>query len=169
MACTLKRVLYSVFTCTALLANAKPTDRLQWNLELGFCISSRPNLTVAERNFKVGNSNLNVYRAIFNWHLLPVTSCRLVYGINTGWHKKRELLKCVVAAMYSWQHCRTGTLNYVIFRHWQFGLLSLKRQVILVINGSISVNKFFNFCWVFQKFPFFVSPCICQKPTVHSK
>ena len=30
-------------------------------------------------------------------------------------------------------------------------------------NGSISVNKFFfldffNFCWVFQKFPFFLSP-----------
>ena len=26
--------------------------------------------------------------------------------------KKRELLKCVVAAMYSWQHCGTGTLSY---------------------------------------------------------
>ena len=26
--------------------------------------------------------------------------------------KKRELLKCVVAAMYSWQHCGTGTLRY---------------------------------------------------------
>ena len=26
--------------------------------------------------------------------------------------KKWELLKCVVAAMYSWQHCGTGTLSY---------------------------------------------------------
>ena len=26
--------------------------------------------------------------------------------------KERELLKCVVAAMYSWQHCATGTLSY---------------------------------------------------------
>jgi len=31
--------------------------------------------------------------------------------------KKRELLKCVVAAMYSWQHCRTGTLSYRQPRH----------------------------------------------------
>jgi len=26
--------------------------------------------------------------------------------------KERELLKCVVAAVYSWQHCGTGTLSY---------------------------------------------------------
>ena len=26
--------------------------------------------------------------------------------------KKRELLKGIVAAMYSWQHCGTGTLSY---------------------------------------------------------
>jgi hypothetical protein len=31
--------------------------------------------------------------------------------------KKRELLKCVVAAMYSWQHCGTGTLSYRQPRH----------------------------------------------------
>ena len=31
--------------------------------------------------------------------------------------KKRELLKCVVAAMYSWQHCGTGTLSYRKPRH----------------------------------------------------
>jgi len=38
--------------------------------------------------------------------------------------KERELLKCVVAAMYSWQHCGTGTLSYkqpchpVIMEQW---------------------------------------------------
>jgi hypothetical protein len=37
--------------------------------------------------------------------------------------KKRELLKCVVAVMYSWQHCGTGTLSYrphhlVIIDQW---------------------------------------------------
>jgi hypothetical protein len=26
--------------------------------------------------------------------------------------QKRELLKCVVAAMYSWQHCGIGTFSY---------------------------------------------------------
>ena len=26
--------------------------------------------------------------------------------------KEREILKCVVVAMYSWQHCGTGTLSY---------------------------------------------------------
>jgi hypothetical protein len=31
--------------------------------------------------------------------------------------QKRELLKCVVAAMYSWQHCGTGTLSYRQPRH----------------------------------------------------
>jgi len=31
--------------------------------------------------------------------------------------KKRELLKCVVAVMYSWQHCGTGTLSYRQPRH----------------------------------------------------
>jgi len=30
----------------------------------------------------------------------------------TGDPKKREILKCVVTAMYSWQHCGTGTLSY---------------------------------------------------------
>ena len=32
--------------------------------------------------------------------------------------KKRELLKCVVAATYSWQHCGTGTLSYRQPRHF---------------------------------------------------
>jgi hypothetical protein len=34
-----------------------------------------------------------------------------------GVTKKRELLKCVVAAMYSWQHCGGGTLSYRQSRH----------------------------------------------------
>jgi hypothetical protein len=49
----------------------------------------------------------------------------IVYCFNDTWQyviwngriiqgdtKKRELLKCVVAAMYSWQHCGTGTLSF---------------------------------------------------------
>jgi hypothetical protein len=86
MACALKRVLYSLFTCTSLLANAKPIDRLQWNLERGFCISCRPDFTVAESNSKIAKSKLHIYIYIyiqghfFNWHLLAVTFCRLVYG-----------------------------------------------------------------------------------------
>jgi len=57
MAFTLKRVLYLLFTFTSLLANAKTTDRFPRSLELWFCISSRPNFTVAQRNSKTANSN----------------------------------------------------------------------------------------------------------------
>jgi hypothetical protein len=42
--------------------------------------------------------------------MLPVT----IWPIKTqgDTNKKRELLKCVVAAMYSWLHYGTGTLSY---------------------------------------------------------
>jgi len=39
------------------------------------------------------------------------------YVIIQGDTKKREVLKCVVAAMYSWQYCGTGTLSYRQPRH----------------------------------------------------
>jgi len=72
--------------------------------------------------------------------------------------KKRKLLKCVVAAMYGRQHCGTGTLSY----RQPFGLLSLKRQVIMVQF----LSNFF--CWISSIFVgffksshfFFVSPCV---------
>jgi len=75
--------------------------------------------------------------------------------------KKRELLKCVVTAMYSWQHCGTGTLSYRQPRHFNDHGSDLKRQVVMVQFLSINyfLLDFFNFCWVLQKFPFFVSPC----------
>jgi hypothetical protein len=49
---------------------------------------------------------------IFHWDCL--------YQVERIWQgkdftvdtKKRELLKCVLAAMYRWQHCGTGTLRY---------------------------------------------------------
>jgi hypothetical protein len=41
-----------------------------------------------------------------------------IYVGTTRWHKKKwKLLKCVVAAMYSWQHCGTWTLSYRLPRH----------------------------------------------------
>jgi len=57
-------------------------------------------------------------------------------------------LKCVVAAMYSWQHCGTGTLSYRQPRH----LVIMDQR-----NGQqrAFLLDFFNFCWVFQTFPFF--------------
>ena len=33
-------------------------------------------------------------------------------GLIQGDTKEWELLKCIVAATYSWQHCGTGTLSY---------------------------------------------------------
>ena len=74
--------------------------------------------------------------------------------------KERELLKCIVAV----KECICGGgrhLQDVIFKHRQFGLLSLKRQVVMVqFLSIIFFLDFFNFCWVFQKFTFFVSLCI---------
>ena len=57
----------------------------------------------------------------------PCGYCDLLptYTYVQGDTKKRELLKCVVAAMYSWQHCGTGTLSYrqprnlVIMDQWK--------------------------------------------------
>ena len=48
------------------------------------------------------------------WYTRSATHVQYVY---TEWHKKWELLKCVVAAMYSWQHSGTGTLSYREPRH----------------------------------------------------
>ena len=82
------------------------------------------------------------------------------HATHTGWSKERGILKCVVAV----KECvRRGGRNLqdVIFKHWKFGLLSLKRQVVMVQFLSINFFlDFFNFCWVFQKIPFFVSLCI---------
>jgi hypothetical protein len=66
--------------------------------------------------------------------------------------QKTRNLKFVVAAIYSWQHCGTGTLSYrqprhlVIMNQWN----GQQRAV-----NKICLLDFFNFCWVFQKFPFF--------------
>ena len=71
--------------------------------------------------------------------------------------KKRELLKCVVAAMYCWQHCKTGTLSYRQPRHFSNQGADLKRQVIMVQFRSI---KFFwissIFFFSFSKVPVFL-------------
>jgi hypothetical protein len=38
-------------------------------------------------------------------------------SVVQGDTKKWKFLKCVMAAMYSWQHCGTGTLSYRQPRH----------------------------------------------------
>ena len=63
--------------------------------------------------------------------------------------KKRELLKCVVAAMYSWQHCGTGTLIYRQLRH-----LVITDQ----LNGQqrAFAIRMFQFLLGFSKVPVFL-------------
>ena len=80
--------------------------------------------------------------------------------------KKRELLKCVVAAMYSWQHCGTGTLSYRQPRHFSNHGSDLKRQVIMVkFLSIIFFVGFLQFLLGFSKVPvFFVSP-VFLRPT----
>jgi hypothetical protein len=88
---------------------------------------------------------------VMNICLRCALDCR--YCVYTEWHKKRELLKCIVATMYSWQHCGTGTLSYRRPRH----------SVIMdQWNGQQRVSPYFfldfyNFCWIgFSKVPVFL-------------
>jgi len=71
--------------------------------------------------------------------------------------KKRELLKCVVAAMYSWQHCGTGDLSYRQPRHFSNHGSDLKRQVIMFQFLSIMFfwGGFLQFLLGFSKVPLF--------------
>jgi len=57
--------------------------------------------------------------------------------------KERELLKCVVAAMYSWQHCGTGTLSYrqpcypVIMEQWNGQQSAFATKMFYKNNDSL--------------------------------
>jgi hypothetical protein len=76
--------------------------------------------------------------------------------------KKRELLKCVVAAMYIWQHCGTGTLSYRQPRH-----LVIMDQW----NGqqcAVAIKMFYIFGF-FKSSRFFGSPCIKEMRGSRSK
>ena len=66
-----------------------------------------------------------------------------------------ELLKCVVAAMYSWQHCGTGTLSYrqprhlVITDQWNGQQRAFAIKMFYKNNDSLEVaqrefRRFFN-------------------------
>jgi len=78
--------------------------------------------------------------------------------------KKRELLIRVVAAMYSWQHCGTGTLSYRQPHHFSNHGSDLKRQVIMVQFLSIIF-----FCWIYSIFGgFFKSPRFLCHPVAGS-
>ena len=79
---------------------------------------------------------------------------RLIQGDT----KKREFLKCVVAAMYSWQHCGTGSLSYrqprhlVIIDQWNGQQRAFAVKYVLVLLG-------------FQKFPFFCVTLYKREPS----
>jgi hypothetical protein len=69
--------------------------------------------------------------------------------------QKRELLKCIVAAMYSWQHCGTGSLSYrqplhlVIMGQWN----GQQRAVSITMFSTFG---FLQFLLGFSQIPFFV-------------
>jgi len=75
------------------------------------------------KKHKRRRSSCDYIRCLFDHGNLVEISGLHSLGLNcclgyTGWHKKkRELLKCVVAATYIWQHCGTGTLSYRQPRH----------------------------------------------------
>jgi len=57
--------------------------------------------------------------------------------------KEQELLKCIVAAMYSWQHCRTGPLSYrqpchpVTMEQWNSQQRAFAIKMIYKNNDSL--------------------------------
>jgi len=87
----------------------------------------------------------------------------MVPNINTY----RVTQKTGTFEMRSGSHVQLAALrNRDLELQTTFGLLSLKRQVIMVLFLSIFLLNFFNFCWVFQKFPFFcvslyIYMCVC--------
>jgi hypothetical protein len=101
-----------------------------------------------DRNSVISNC---LHQNVFDYptHSVPIHS-------YTKWtQKKRELLNCVVAAMYSWQHCGTGTLSYRQPRH----LVTMDQW-----NGQQRAVTI-KLCWIssifvgpFKSSRFFVSP-----------
>jgi hypothetical protein len=63
--------------------------------------------------------------------------------------QKRELLKCVVAAMYSWQHYGTGTLSHRQPRHLVI-MDQWNGQQRAVAIKSFTCLDFFNFGGFFK-------------------
>jgi hypothetical protein len=81
--------------------------------------------------------------------------------------KKWELLKCIVAAMYSWQHCGTGTFSYIQPRHsvimdqWNGQKLAFAIKMFYKTMIVWKVRRRF-----YKSSRFFVSPCIsCLGPS----
>jgi hypothetical protein len=87
----------------------------------------------------------------------------------TGWPKKWELLKCVVAAIYSWQHCWTGTLSYrqprhlVIMDQWngQQRAVAIKKFYMF---GFFKSSHFLGHPYISLKnfMSFFLASCLCS-------
>ena len=82
------------------------------------------------------------------------------HATHTGWHKRTGTFEMRSSSerMHTWRKTPSTGRNFQTLIIWI--TVSLKASC----NGSISVNNFlfldfFNFCWVFQKFSFFVSPC----------
>jgi len=77
--------------------------------------------------------------------------------------KKRELLKCVVAAMYIWQHCGAGTLSYRQPRYYFSNHESVERSTVCFRHKNV-FYKINDSLEGFSKVPvFFVSPCISDE------
>ena len=162
MVCALKRVLYSLFTCTSLLANAKPTDRLQWNLEIGFCISCRPDFTVAKSNSKIANSKLNIYRAISltgtYWLSLPVVSFMVLIYIKTLKNKRP-----------TWCHFLFYFTSYVLNMFWTLIYPSSGACDCVVELPHRSSCSQFVVCWRFGAAGFESCPCCSLKQPRYAK
>jgi hypothetical protein len=90
------------------------------------------NYTICDiKSFNIQRDFLQLYSFLFRFSYswmepllaLIVFKCAIpvvldaIMMVIQGDTKKRELLKCLVTAMYSWQHCGTGTLSYRQPRH----------------------------------------------------
>jgi hypothetical protein len=83
-------------------SNKRPESKVRRNWKHSFYnmqITYRGNSCSVENLYEI--SQLKAYKAL----------------INTVWHRKTELLRCVVAAMYSWQNYGRGTVSCKQSRH----------------------------------------------------
>ena len=143
---------------------------LSLKLYPGICLTTEGK---ARKNLRQGTSNIaptgkqpysyNICSSVHYPTMSPISlHCFMYYcymPTGNGVQIQGDTKKTGTSEMLSGSHVQLAALRN---RDLELQTTSLKRQVVMVQFLSINffLLDFFNFCWGFQKFPFFVSPCI---------
>jgi hypothetical protein len=87
-----------------------------------------------------------------------------VHATHTRWHKRTGTFEMRSGSerMHTWWRTPSTGRNFQALIIWITVSWKASSNVSISVNNFFSLD-FFNFCWVFQKFPFFVSPCISNR------